>query len=121
MAVDWDEIAERVAAVHRRVMDESVADTQKRLSIPYPPSSRPGDYPHRRNGFLMRNIAQMTTRSGLVIRSKWQSNAWFSDRLEHGGPSTRGGPPLRPRPFVTPSTQRATTNLITELRAEFSG
>lgn len=48
----FDEIALRVGVEWERAGAEIVEDFRGRISTPWPPSSSPGEYPHRRTGNL---------------------------------------------------------------------
>jgi hypothetical protein len=50
------EMAERVKLELRAFGDEVVADIRKTIGTPYPPSSKPGEPPHKRTGELQAGI-----------------------------------------------------------------
>ena len=58
-------------AVHARLRNvaEALRDTiRENVSKPYPPASRPGQYPHRRSGDFMRSIHYRSNRAERSFR-----------------------------------------------------
>lgn len=95
---------ERAAIFLRRGM-------KRRLAIPYPPASRPGQSPHKRTGNLQRSVDYWLDRKTLKVWVGPSERAVYGIYLEYGAPRRN----LLPRPWMAPemkSSARKVTNII---------
>lgn len=81
----FDPIRDEVERVVRRGLDRIVGRVKERLSTPYPPSSRPGDHPHRRTGRLMNSIEGRITQEAGGFRVDVVSDVPYATYLEASG------------------------------------
>jgi hypothetical protein len=78
----------------QRAVNVVVGDTQKRVSRPYPPASRPGEPPARRSGRLRSSI------SGQVSVTKREITATVRARAPYARQLDPGGGKIAKRPFI---------------------
>lgn len=109
MATPEEQIDEIVYAVLHDAAQEIVDDIQSRLSVKWPPSSVPGESPHRRTGNLRGNIDYLITKEGSTIVLTLASGAYYSAYLE---PT---------RPFMAPTVEVWTPIIIQRLQDAFGG
>lgn len=84
-----NELSKRIDEVGRYIVDRIKED----IDIPYPPPSAPYEPPHKRTGYLQRNVlSERDSSKNLRIRSE----AEYSSYLEHGTKK------MAPRPFMHP-------------------
>ena len=85
-----DELSKRIDQVGRYIRDKIKQD----IDIPYPPPSAPGEPPHKRTGYLQRNIR--FRRDAFTKDLQILSQADYSSYLEHGTKK------MAARPFMHP-------------------
>lgn len=115
-------IAKERAGVNRglvKAVQFFVRDLRKALNQPYPPASKPNEYPHKRTGNLRKEIEwyhdedEMAAEAGATIDAPYWSD------LEYGTVW------MSPRPFVRPrlaANWKEMQEMVgTELKAEFGG
>jgi len=83
--------------------DETALEIRRRLNVPYPPASSPGESPHRRTGNLQRSaevgaVRQPGKRTVNVLTP-------YGKYLEYGTVK------MLPRPFVRPATDEVRARL----------
>lgn len=89
MAANIDAIMGKVAAqvegAFQRAADQMTHRVKDRLEEAYPPSSKPGENPHKRTGRLMEGIQFPVTRNGEDISATFDSEAPYTKKLEDSG------------------------------------
>lgn len=110
-----DEIFARTVAVCDSFAQDVIEDIQGKLSVAYPPSSTPGESPHRRTGNLRAGISYNIERNGSLITLTIISAAPYSAPLETG--TKRFGE----RPFMRPAFDAWEPVLLERLGQAFSG
>jgi hypothetical protein len=85
-----DELSKRIDKVGRHIRDK----IKESIDIPYPPPSAPGEPPHKRTGYLQRNVR--FKREPFTKDLEIVSEAEYSSYLEHGTKK------MAARPFMHP-------------------
>jgi hypothetical protein len=80
-----DAMAENAEAAMQAVGDRVAEIARDRLDTPAPPSSRPGEHPHRRTGTLRDGISAEVIRHGDEVEVVVTSAAYYTDFLEASG------------------------------------
>lgn len=115
---EFDAFLERLLSVSEEACSEEAGEItsalRDRLDIAYPPASRPGEYPHRRKGFLRAGISFFTSKAEnavttYIISERPQENPsvpWFLEWMERpymtntkADAETSFGPNVRVRIF----------------------
>jgi hypothetical protein len=106
---------EQIDAIVLAVLDEVGAemesDIQEVLEVAYPPSSTPGEAPHRRTGNLANLISYTVGQFGTLYILNVLSEAHYSAALEFG----------LDRPFMLPALEKWTPILIDRLQEALGG
>jgi hypothetical protein len=105
---------DQIATLAMMVAQKSVDLIKERISIPFPPASRPGRPPHLREGLLREGIDwTMASDEVIVISAERQGTPGAATRLELGDSD------LAPRPFLQPmmyNTDSVVADAVRELR-----
>lgn len=108
----FDAIQQRIAAELNNIGQEIVAERQSALSTAAPPSSRPGETPHRRSGNLR---ARMKAEVRIPDRDRAQlrisNDAAYAKRLQEG----------MDRPILSPVKTKWLPTVIERLRRAAHG
>jgi hypothetical protein len=80
----------RLLAADRLLLAAKVLRSQlrDRINTPYPPASKPGEYPHRRSGtgyrelFIIPETPEGIVQNGMDVWIGWSNLAWYMPFLE---------------------------------------